>query len=32
MPNFGFIQKIMVYEKNNMGIGKKTENENNDNK
>ena len=32
MPNFGFIQQLMVYEKNNMGIGKKTENENNDNK
>ena len=31
MPNFGFLQQLMVYEKNN-GIGKKTENENNDDK
>ena len=28
MPNFGFLQQLTVYEKNNMGKGKKTENEN----
>ena len=29
MPNFGFLQQLMVYEKNNMGTGINIENQNN---
>ena len=32
MPNFGFLQQLMVYEKNHMGTGKNIENENTNNK
>ena len=32
MPNFGFLQQLMIYEKNHIGTGKKNENENNENK
>ena len=31
MPNFGFLQQLMSYEKNNIGTGKKDFNENNEN-
>ena len=32
MPNFGFLNQLMAYEKNNMGTGTNTLNENNENK
>ncbi len=32
MPNFGFLNQLMSYEKNNMGTGTNTLNENNENK
>ena len=32
MPNFGFLQQLMIYEKNHMGTGNKSENKNINNK
>ena len=32
MPNFGFLQQLMIYEKNNIGVGKKESEDNIENK